>query len=208
VIDLLNGLDILKWPLVAIVGIFVFRVPVMRLLERATTVKVGQAQIEIGGTPGAQSGIEKKGAEKLLGVFDNALVVESEEKIKQEMEKHGVTTRDERERVLIRYLAAAGIGFRFEQTYRLIYGSQLTALRYLSPTQPPGLPAEQVKIFYDAAAPHNPDIYPGYPFDRWLNFLVEKELISRHNGSVAVTKAGREFLKYIIDQGLPQHKAG
>lgn len=71
-----------------------------------------------------------------MRALDSALIREVEEGIKKELGERNLLGA-EAVPVLIRYLAGMQIAIGLEETYRLIWGSQLNLLSYLN-TQPDG----------------------------------------------------------------------
>lgn len=202
-------MEFLTWPAVVlvlgVVAIFVFRQPITRFLDRAQ--KIGKSGIEA--TASAQaSGVEVKPspADELLKAFDNALLVQREEFIRKELDRLRISTGTDRERVLIRLLAALSLVQAFERTYTLIWGSQISALQFLNSAGT--VRAEFLRPGYDQAAARDPDLYRTYTFDQWLNFLQASVLVVRSGESVTISLEGREFLKYLLQQGYSLYKLG
>src|SRR5262245_46391864 len=76
--------------------------------------------------------LKSPAAEELQRFFDNALLVKRESIISVELERLSFHDATEREKFLIRLLASAAIVRQFEQTYSLIWGSQIGALQFLN----------------------------------------------------------------------------
>jgi len=114
----------------------------------------------------------------------------------------------DRERVLIRHLAGLMVVMMFERVYSLIWGSQIGVLQFLNSAGPAGVSAEFLRPWFDQAVAREPDAYAGDTLERWLSFLESNALISRQGSNWVITLEGREFLKYIIQQGYVLHKRG
>ena len=193
----------LAWPLVvliiALVCIFYYRKPFERLLDR--TSKIGKGGLETSTSASAQeTGIEraKSGVEDLLAPFENAFLVEAEEAIRRDLDGRRVGNPADRERVLIRHLAGLQIATHFDRIYNWIFGSQLSLLQQLN-SQPST--KEDVKAHYDFAIILEPDFYANYSFEQWLQFLLTQTLIRIENETINITVAGREFLKFVVQEG-------
>jgi hypothetical protein len=107
--------------------------------------------------------------------------------------------------VLIRQLAAQLCVAFFERTYRIIYGSQLTALDFLN-TGGPYPKAVIESIFYNTARNMEEDFYADFPFDQWLSFLISNSLIVQEGEIVGITVGGRDFLVWLVNAGLSHSK--
>jgi hypothetical protein len=133
----------MSWPLVGLilglVAIFVFRKPLTRLLDR--TRRIGKTGLETDGQPkDLQQPVGASASEELRRLFDNALLVQREERIRAELQRLTFNDTTEREGFLIRILAAASIVQSFEQIYATIWGSQLSALQFLNSAGAAGVP--------------------------------------------------------------------
>ncbi len=202
-------MEFLAWPgvvlVLGVVFMLLFRGPLTRFLDRAE--KIGKGGIQA--ASGVQtSGIEVKPspADELLKAFDNALLVEREKFIRAELERLHIVPGSDRERLLIRLLAGLALVQGFERTYTLIWGSQIAALQALNSA---GTVAVQLlQPWYEQAAAREPELYDGYTFDQWLDFLQGNLLIVRSGENVSISLEGREFLKYLLHQGYSLYKHG
>jgi hypothetical protein len=67
-------------------------------------------------------------ADQLVQFFsDSELLRDAEAAIRSDLERRGIMSPIERERVLVRLFSVAGISALFERTYNLIFGSQVLA---------------------------------------------------------------------------------
>lgn len=201
----------LAWPAVALilglVAIFVFRGPLSRFLDRAK--KIGKTGIEAAGPEQeTRSEIKPSPADEFMRLFDNELLVQREQWIRGQLETRLGGDQTERERVLIRVIAASSIVQQFETAYRFIWGSQLGVLEFLNTVGASGLPKDVLTTFYNQAAAREPSWYAEYTFDQWLGFLQSSQLITMRNDQVLITIEGREFLKFVLHQGYSLYKQG
>jgi hypothetical protein len=84
----------------------------------------------------------------------------------------------------------------FEPIYAVLWEAPVLALHCLSSAGPKGLAASQLHPIFRKAAARFPEIYDGYTFQQWLQFLEKSELIRWDGGQVALTCKGREFLAF------------
>ena len=204
-------MEFLAWPAVAVVlglvGIFAFKRPLERLIDR--TQKVGKGGLEAGGAIQAaaeQQPLSK--AEDLLKDFDNTLLVKREAEIRTWLEEAKLPLGGERERLLVRYLAGLSLITTFDKIYSLIWGSQIAVLQFLNSAGPSGVDPEFLRPWFDQAAAREPEAFDGDTLERWLGFLEGYFLIADAGSNVAITLEGREFLKFVIHQGYTLYKRG
>jgi hypothetical protein len=203
-------MTILVWPaavvIIAVVFMAIFKKPLERLLDR--TKKIGSTGLDA--TASAQeTSIDRRptGADELLAQFEDEFLVDQEGLIRQELDHRRIDNPAERERVLTRLLAGAYIHSRFERTYHLIFGSQLSVLQELNAMGTAH--RNNGREVYAVATVLSPDFYANYSFDQWLNFMVSQVLVRVDDGdAVSITVAGREFLKFVVQQGLSFNKTG
>lgn len=99
-----------------------------------------------------------------------------------------------------------------EGQYRLIFGSQIVALKGLNVVSPAPL-SDFEKLFETAVAnPANEAIHKDRTFDQWLQFLLNSGYVARVEGSspalLQITPFGRQFLQWMVIAGVPEIKAG
>ncbi|MDQ3684276.1 MAG: hypothetical protein M3430_01565 [Acidobacteriota bacterium] len=190
--------------ILGILTLLLFKKNLSRFLDRAE--RIGVKGIEAG-QPTKQLGesTQASGATALFRLFDNTLLRERETFIDKRLKEDNVDPSD-RERVLMRFLAAASIRLEFEETYRLILGSQIGVLELLN-TVASGLNVERLRINYERAAERDSDVYKVFSFESWFSFLVQKSLVFMNNeGTVSITLEGKEFLKYLVQMGYSLYK--
>jgi hypothetical protein len=141
-------------------------------------------------------------AAQILKTFDNQLLLEQEGYITKFLDDSAVRDPADREQVLTRYLASCYIAMRFENVFQSIFNSQLNALNLLNSTAPDGLPFAALKPWYELGKATYPGMYVSYTFDEWLGYLSRMILIKTADATrVQITVFGREFLKYLVDNG-------
>lgn len=141
-----------------------------------------------------------------MAVFENSLLVDQEGLILKELDTRRIDDHAEREMVLVRHLASAYIYARFEHAYHLIFVSQLNMLQALNAVGSSS--RETIKPYYDVACLVEPDFYSNYSFDQWLNFLITAVLVRTDGDTVSITVAGREFLRFLIQEGRSFERRG
>jgi hypothetical protein len=202
------GLELLAWPSVAfllgVICIFTFKHPLSRFLDRAQQITA----------PGVQAVARAQGialqqansqVDELLKNLDTPLVRIAEDTIVRELEQRKIVEHAEREKVLIKYLAVCQNALRHENAYRLIWGSQLFALEMLNASFV-GIPPEHLQPIYADAVAKNEDVYRAYSFDQWTGFLKQANLVREDSGAYHITIEGRDFLRFLVEQGRSRVK--
>jgi hypothetical protein len=108
--------------------------------------------------------------------------------------------------LLVKHLAVTQLWLNAERIYRMIFGSQIFLLKSLNTSG--GLSRVQLSQYYEAVKTQFPEVYNNYPFEPYLQFLLEQGLIATEDSEhYAITMGGKEFLKWIMDVGVPENKA-
>jgi hypothetical protein len=204
-------LEIFAWPIAVIVlgafALILLRKPIERLLDRTT--RVGKEGLIASNKSQDVSKDSKPSTVEdfLKKTFDNALLVEVEEKLKQQLDELDAKHPTEKEKLLLRLLASLVIIQSFDRTYFLIYGSQIATLQHLNDLRGQKVMVSDLVVFYDIAKNSDPQFYAQYSFERWFEFLISSFLIRKDGDIAFITLRGKEFLKYLIEQGYTTLKS-
>ena len=168
------------------------------LIDRIRSVKVPGAELGFA-APGQQNvGADDLAEDALAHAEIIDLLVNDFE---QRLEARHLQAAEERTE-LLRHIAIKDLQLDYEREYRVIYGSQISALRALAAT-PAGLDRaalqailDQTKTTYSWA-----EWLQGLSFDNWIGFLFLEDLIGYPNGlgqdPITITPKGVGFLAYI-----------
>jgi hypothetical protein len=109
--------------------------------------------------------------------------------------------------LLIHHLALTQATARAEFVYRTIFGSQIALLKSMN-VHGGRAPRIALEAIYDVAKANFPDLYSKYSLKSWIEFLVAQELISTaDHEDFAHTTDGKEFLKWLTDNGIREDKS-
>jgi hypothetical protein len=110
--------------------------------------------------------------------------------------------------ILIRNLAYTQALAAAERAYRLIFGSQISLLKSLN-CRPASTDAEMQR-FYEQAKRKFRKFYGHYTYVEWRDFLLDQGLIvhDADRDVYGITQAGRDFIVWIVSQGLSEDKFG
>jgi hypothetical protein len=194
-------LDPFAWPLaivvIAIVFMVLFRGSIEALLHR--TKKLGTSGLETHDQlPAAKDDVSP--LDEFMGSFDNPLLKEQEAVILKELADRRLTDPEAIQRVLVRSLAGTQILAVFEKIQATIFASQIDLLTHLNGAHD-GIGIEQSRVFFEKAAEAYPLLYQGRSFEEWSTYLSSYGLVNRERDHVVITRIGREYLKWRLDQG-------
>lgn len=209
-------LEILKWPITVILTAMIFKKPVVDLINRVNKIGVGKNLIDATGRLSQESpstastneskvseeNIKTKGEqlERALHMFSDDTITRFGNAVDEQSGIKECKTDQEKLKNLINYSKALLAVHQFEQVYHFIFGSQIRILIHLNSAS--GETVESLKFFYDNAAKVHPELFKNYPYQQYFEFLIKQELaIVNDDKTVNITWLGRDFLKYIIDNG-------
>jgi len=216
--SMMSGFEFLAWPiaisLALVIFVFgfmlIFKKPITRLIDR--TRRIGKKGLEADEAPeiGQQiSGeVSPSPSPELQRVLESALLIEREESVREQLETLKIGHGPDYDPDLIRLISHFSFSLEFERTYSLIWGSQIDTLQLLNSREAAGAHIDTVHIYYEHASLDYPDAYERYTYEEWLDFLVTSKLVSLTENNVTITVQGREFLKWMINEGRNLTKSG
>lgn len=113
----------------------------------------------------------------------------------------------------LRVAVAAQVERDHEQTYRLIFGSQIAALKELNTRGPLSI-RQAREIYMLTAVKNHPDIFKLDAFEAWGEYLLSRSLVIVEQQPVnddtkaILTHLGRDFLHFLVGRGLLDYKWG
>lgn len=192
---------------ILVVVSLIFKKPIARLIDRVN--KIGPTGIDTtpSGQHAAKSELGPAAADEFARLFDNQLVIQREEWIRTELARIVGTNQTQKEKILLRILAAQSIVQQFETTYRTIFGSQISALQITNAT-PDGVHLHVFETLFNQAEARDKTLYANFSFESWLGYVESQLLVTRKDDKFYITLVGREFLKYLVHQGYTLYKYG
>lgn len=195
--------DLITWPSVVlslgVLFIIVFRRPIADLLGR--TRKVGKGGLETYDNAQLPAPTDTRTeVEKFLRTYDNPLLLEQEGSIRMDLKNRKLDAPADSQQVLIRALAGTQILLHFERVFSAIFASQVAILNFLN-SRPEGASLDDLRPFYEDARTRFPAIYRESDFESYLGFLQSFQLLDISQGAVSIKPAGREFLKWLVENG-------
>jgi hypothetical protein len=196
-------IEIVVWPsafiIIVVAFFFIFKQPLSKLISRIKEVSKKGIKT-ISESPQKLVETDQAAVDELMQAFDSIVLRDIEKTLRQNLDDKGLTEGSEREKVLIRHLAASQIQTLFERIYGVIFGSQIELLKHLNSSSIPVNPGD-LKIYYDYARTDYPTFYKDYSFEHWLNFLTAHTLVIKEEEGYKITNLGRELLAYLVVTG-------
>ncbi|HJU20379.1 MAG TPA: hypothetical protein VJ770_28320 [Stellaceae bacterium] len=218
-------LKYLSWPVavifISLVLVLVFRKPLSELVRRGglkitkeglsidqaavAAVSVQSEATPIVSTLKLDPETERQVSE--LKQMDVPVIIREQKlRIRKDLEKLSLlNNKDETIDILIQHLAIQQLLYAVERTYRIIFGSQIAILNHLNVNDP--TTERIIQVFYEEAETKFPKAYENYSFDAYLSFLINSNLlIKTNNVTYMITPLGKEFLQWMVAQGIPDVK--
>jgi hypothetical protein len=191
------------WPLATlifgVIVLFVFREPLTAFFWKLNKVSMAGASLTAAKDPQGQLAPPPPSLPPQYPANPALEKVKTEVRSRLRLSEY---PQDLREDLLLSATAGAVLTWEFEVIYRIIFGSQITALEFLNsgPQQ-----REALRSFYSVAAAHNPAFFEHFDFDHWLAFLETRQLVMAGPGPglISISEYGRMFLGHLVQQGLP-----
>lgn len=227
---LLDPLAIAAWPLMLAWAFHVFKRPISGLIDRVKTVRgpgleaeiraiedqtvltAPDFNIDITAAPLSSSQAEQDPAlpsnlppgDSLFDKHDDALLRELNDFLGDDCEA--------KLRWAVRTRTVSEIERFHESTYRVIFGSQLAALKAINNTSPCN--TNFIRPFYEtfSNSPDHLHFAKEFDFERWLSFLTKIEYVNRNLNPIedrlTIAPMGRHFCMWLSARGIPDFKPG
>jgi hypothetical protein len=135
--------------------------------------------------------VQLKEIDNMYNANRGLLLHEVEESVRVEAAKY---PNDEREAKLIQHVSTLMVVGFLEFTWYSIFGSQIRALEHLNK----GVATlEDLKPYFSQESEKRPQ----YPFESWIGYLKHQMLIIQDGYNVNITVRGKDFLKYLVQNG-------
>ena len=196
-------MEIWVWPIAVIVialgFCWMFRVSIGAAISRIH--HVGKSGVTI--YPNAESAKQQQetkssSADEIISEMNSLVLQEQEKAIRADLDNRGLSEHGEREKVLVRVLAANQIAYCFERISSRIFASQVALLRTANSRETEGLSVAEVEAFYKLSLGGQPDNEAEYGVSGYTRFLLDNHLIAVESGRYKITFLGRDFLGYLI----------
>lgn len=207
---MLELLKVLIWPgAVVVCVIFVcifFRKHVAALLDRTTSL--GRDGLKTSPPTGqATQEIDKVNqARELVDELTSPVIREQEDQIYKILKDKGLAENSDAVKVLVRYLATTQLIVKFEELYRIVYGSQIYLLKASNENRPGGLLKGFVENHFSQVQKVHAPAFDDWNADSYVKFLLSSNLLLKDGDFYKITILGVTFLEWITRVGAPEHK--
>jgi len=176
-----------------------FRVEVRKLFPRIKSI--GAAGVSLSEAQSKSAEETKLTFEKQFDMHSRSpVLISKEEEIWKELDQRGISTEEERVKLLVRALATRIIDFECERASLLIFGSQLELLVEINAHQD-GQKIQTIKDWYSTSVQSQYSDLQNYAFSEYIGFLINRILLQKEGDSVVITQFGKEFLQYLVRNG-------
>lgn len=190
--DLVKGI---AWPTGLIVFAYYFKSDISTAIPRIR--KAGVGGVEFDSVVQQQSAVTLSHQQYDLGAT-TPTISGLENKIKSDIDSR---TTESQVPLLTRQLAIYQAMAFFENTYGMIFGTQIEALEQLTERGP--ISVTEARQFFDHSVKPKFD-NAGIPktFEEWSHFLVVKEFVSIEADQVSIKELGKEFLLFLKSRNM------
>jgi hypothetical protein len=134
------------------------------------------------------------------------IIAEQEKKIESDLKSRNLEYEGTTVELLIHSLAISQVGTWFEQTYNVVFGSQISLLRKLSGLTE-GLPNMAVEEHFSTAQKNNPAPLNDWSVEQYLRYLYDSKFIEIKGNNLIITRRGRDFLGLLSISNYTDSKA-
>jgi len=196
-----RGMEIveaLKWPVVVVLFMIIFRKPISELIRRIkkvtprgfdTSDDQTQAQIPA-----------DRAVDDLMKAFDSIVLKGYEKLIYDQLKDKGLEASGDTTKVLVHHLASTQVQLHLELILSGIWQSQVQVLEVLN-TSGSSLTDEDLAQIYEGAAGKYPLVFETYPFNAYMDHLIRSNLVIKSGDAYSITNLGVEFLQYVARYG-------
>ncbi len=205
-----ENLKTIAWPTVCLTILFVLKEPLIELIKRINKIGNDKTGVYLESTINvpqkdnqpieSNGGISNDLINKVLNLVSKATLESVENSIKQETDLDNISTESEKKDLLFNYSKALYLVKEFREIYQIIFGSQIKLLQSLNGSKNDN--EKSLLTFYESASLKYPEAYNNYKYSQYLHFLEVNNLIKRDdNDIIVITIFGRDFLKFITENG-------
>ena len=197
------------WPTAAVVISRRFKEPITKLLDRMNSFEAFGVRAQLPTAAQEAPAALAAPAEELPAAAVNLppydpVLTEFDQGLIKGLKNLGGSAETQLDWV-VRIASSNWLNWRHEAHYRMIYGSQIRALKVLASEGP--RPAEWFQAYFSAGAHSALGQVVGYTFPAWINWLQNTgDIRYSDSGLYDITPLGRSFLAWIPTAGVSEAK--
>lgn len=205
-------MDALIWPgvvlILGVVAILVLKKPLTRLVDRITHIDKSGIRAASQDVAVAKNPEEKQvSSRELMEVAFNGVIKDQEQLIRDQLGKIRFDSPAEKESLLTRALARSQVYAQYDRVSTLIFGSQLELLVEAS-SRPAGISFQLVADAFHRVKTQDSVFHEQTTLESYQRFLLNSNLLYAEGDALKITMFAKEFLKYLIDNGLTNRRRG
>ena len=201
----------LIWPAVVVLlagfVIWLVREPLRRLVDRITSVDKSGIHAAPQQATLPDEGAKAVSSQDLMELNFNSVIADQENLLREGLSKIDFPSSGARESLLLRALARSLVNSQFERTSMLIYGSQLELVVEAS-SRPAGIDEGMVVRKFNEAKAANSVFHERTTLESFRGFLLGNRLVLPEGDRLRITPVGKEFLKFLVDNGFTYRRPG
>lgn len=217
---ILDPISAASWPIAIAVVAWAFRVPITAMIARVRQVSGFGGTAEFA-TPeiGSQQSADATKASSLPALTDTANAPPADAvydaldgQLTASLDQHIQGNAEVKLAWAVRSRSVSEANRMHETNYRLLFGSQIAALKSLNVSGQ--TPLSDFENFYAALAsnPVNEPIHKDRTFEQWAEFVANVGYAAAVEGSdpplVQITPFGRQFLQWMVVNRVSEFKPG
>ena len=203
-------IEYLTWPAVVLVfglmAMLLFKEELRTLIGRTKKITKDGVTFDKGNNSQNYSAApDAAAAEELLRTLNSQVLTVQEQRILEDLNTKQIVEPDQREKVLVRFLAVWQLIAAFEQINARIFSSQVQLLHAANDSRD-GLTRDDIRQYYEFSIGEHDDDEAAYGIEGYLEYLISNHLIVQESTLYKITPIGRELLVYQIHHGHPGPK--
>lgn len=185
-----STLKIIIWPSLIAVFLVSFKEQLSTLLNRIIGVKLpGGSEFQLQQEPRPTDNNTEDVLKKYMEI-----IKQKEAEIEEKQNEHEFTKEQ-----FIQYIAKQDVIIEFERSFNLIFRTQLILLWKFQENKASGLPISHIEAYFAGVKTAQPDAFPNWSWQNYINFLIQNNLISMNSdGNFIITDYGSAFLEYTL----------
>lgn len=207
-----------SWPIGLVAIFWLFRSELRQILPRIRSIKGAGVEADLHVDTQSAPSLEAQERERLPAGFGteypppHAVYTKIDELTRSILDQEIQGDADKKLAWAIRMRSISEANRVHETNYRLIFGSQIRALKRLNLTG--RAPASQFEIFFQEAAanPESAAIHEGRTFEEWGQFLFNvgyvREVPESDPLEVEITEFGQQFLIWMTEARASEYRLG
>lgn len=202
-------LESLDWPHISlifgVIFLFMFRTQIGDFIKRVRSVGKGGVTTDTEIFQQEQNK-DKSSFLQHIEIEKSILLNEIEKDISEDLESRELESESDKIKVLVRNLAITRINLDHEQTYNMIFGSQIFLLKKLNESAGVGRSKDYVIKFFGSVKDSYEEEFSDWELNQYLAFLSARSLITIKEDNYHISNKGQDFVIWMAKYGKTESK--